>query len=505
MARDYKQIGKKIALTGFFSEYLPPCFSLNSKVLNRPPVSDCDLIPPYSFTMSRFNGNDSRRAIFIPEIGAYLAAYNYMSENNIIQELVEYSQTDRHAFSHILSDVDDSIMRHEQVYSQGLMEEDPSTSVYMLNIGEKLIRAAGAKKILKLDISNCYASFYMHMIPAIMLGYESAEQEYRKFSRNSSDPSVSPIYLRYRKLDEAIRRQNLNRTNGLLPGILFSRIIAEAILTRIDQELDEHGLQFVRYVDDYEVFLYDNDEQKAVGIFSEVIKRYGFSLNAEKTTVIDFPFYVVENFEGILGSKLDNPIPCDCLIDIFNSFFKLEQQGTKGAIRYLLKRFEKQPPNMDMPEIYKAYLLTIMANNERSLSKSCAILISHKDDLPLSDADQKIVRSMLITHLRHKHDLEVLWLLYLLIETRGIEQCDPLIADILANGPELALVLLLRRELLTPEQISTVKVCAGSWLLLYELYVAEVISEDEFSDRLNLSKNLPMYQKFKRDSIHFVS
>lgn len=507
MARDYKQIGKNIALTGFFSEYLPPCFSLNKRTLCFPPSSDCDLIPPYSFTMSRYNGNDARRTIFIPEIGSYLAAHSYMTENDIIKELIDFSQSDKHSFSHILSDVDDSIMRHEQIYNQDPAEEDEDTSssVYMLNIGEKLIRAAGAKKILKLDIANCYASVYMHMVPAIMLGYEGAEQEYRKFSRNHDDASVSATYHKYRKLDEAIRRQNLNRTNGLLPGVLSSRIIAEAILTRIDRELDEHDFRFIRYVDDYEVFLYDDDEKKAISVFSEVIKKYGFSLNAEKTMMIDFPFYVVENFEGILGGKLNNVISWEDLIDIFNAFFKLEQQGTKGAIRYLLKRFEKQPPRMAMPELYKAYLLTIMANNERSLSKSCAILISRKDDLPLSGADQEIIRSMLNVHLRFKHDMEVLWLLYLLIETGGIEQQAPLIDDIVSDGSELAHALLLRRGLLTPAQLGSAKERAGSWLLLYELYATDEISEDEFSDRLNLNKNLPMYQKFKRNNIHFVS
>lgn len=51
MARNYVSIGKEIALTGFFSEYLPPCFKLNEKVLNYPPASECDLVRPLSFTM----------------------------------------------------------------------------------------------------------------------------------------------------------------------------------------------------------------------------------------------------------------------------------------------------------------------------------------------------------------------------------------------------------------------------------------------------------------------
>lgn len=507
MARNYKQLYKTMSLTGFYSEYLPPCFSLNEKVLLNPPVSDCDLIPPYSFTMSRFNGNDARRTLFIPEIGAYLAAQSYMDENDIIQELIEFSQYDEHSFSHILSG-DETIVRHEQVYDQSpALGEEPSSyaSVYIQNISEKLIRSAGAKKILKLDISNCYSSVYMHMMPAILLGVEQAEAEYKKYVRHVDDPSISPIYRKYRKLDEAIRRQNLNRTNGLLPGILSSRLIAEAILARVDLELEERGLHFVRYVDDYEVFLYDDNEKEAVSIFSQVINRYGFSLNYEKMIIVDFPFYVVENFESILGDKLKYVLPIDDMIDVFNTFFKLEQNGTKGAIRYLVKRFELQPMQTDMPKLYTSYLLTIMANNERSLSKCCSILVAQKDTYPLTQAEKDRIQKMLEKHLKAGHDLEVAWLLFLLIETGSMKKGDSIIQDALTQGQELSHVILLRRDLLTEEEISAVKEHATSWLLLYELYAADIITEEDFVSRLNLNKNLPMYQKFKHHKIHFVS
>lgn len=502
--RNYKEIGKSITLNGFFSEYLPPCFSLDHKTLLNPPPSDCDLIPPYSFTMSRYNGNDARRTIFIPEIGSYLAAHFFMEENNIIQELVEYTETYNHSFSPILDD-DDNIVHHEQAYAGSSLDGEVCTPRYIQNIGTKLIRSAGAKKVLKLDISNCYASFYMHMIPAILLGSECAETEYNKFVRNNLDPAISPKYLKYKKLDEAIRRQNLNRTNGLLPGILSSKIIAEAILTRIDQELENEGIHFVRYVDDYEIFIYDHEEKAIITIFSRVLRKYGFSINAEKTEIIDFPFYISENFEKLLKSKLSDTLEREDIIDIFNTFFELEVNGTKGAIRYLLKCFEREPPVISDLELYKAYLLTIMANNERSLSKSCALLISHKENLTLTQEHQQRVREMLHNHIIFGHDLEVIWLLYLLIEIGGISQGDSLITDIVDTNIELAHALLLRRNLLSDVLLASVISRAKSWLLLYELYATGNIDETTFVSRLNLSKNLSMYQHFKQKNIHFVS
>lgn len=184
--RDYRIIGENIAQTGFFSEYLPPCFQLNIDVFKCPAPANCDVVAPYTFTMSRFNGNDARRIISLPEIGAYIAAHNYINEKNLIKDLIEFAEQSNASFSPILGQ-DDSIIRHEQAYENHPEMGQPIPTQYIENIEKKLIRAAGARQILKLDISNCFSSFYMHMIPAIFLGVEIAEQEYRKNQKRGEE------------------------------------------------------------------------------------------------------------------------------------------------------------------------------------------------------------------------------------------------------------------------------------------------------------------------------
>ncbi len=504
MSRDYCKIAKEIALTGFFSEYLPPCFSLSGKVLNCIPPQKCDLIAPYSFSMSRYNGNDARRTIFIPEIGSYIAAYSYMKENNIFEELIKFTESNEHSFSPILWS-DDSIVRHEQAYGNDISGNLTLTSDYINNVGKKIIYASGAKKVIKLDISNCFSSFYMHMIPAILLGAEDAEKEYNKFSRDNNDEPINSLYEKYKELDKAIRRQNLNRTNGLRTGTLFSKIIAEAILTRIDKELEQKSLKFVRYVDDYEVFLYDNNEQEIISTFDEILKKYGFALNSEKTEIMDFPYYIVENFEKILNSILERPMKYSNIIEVFNAFFKMEKDGTKGAIRYLLKSFEQNPPEIADLELYKAYLITIMANNERSLVKSCSILIENNNKSSLTNDDIKNISTLLKNHILYRHDLEVIWILYLLIKTENIGKDDSIVKDIAETNNELAHIMLLVNDLLDEDNLLNIKTKAKSWILLYELFAKNIILENEFIQKLNLNKNFKMYQKLKGNDIHFVS
>ena len=502
MARNYTTVEKEIAETGFFSEYLPPCFKLDPKVFRTAPSESCDLIEPYYFTMSRYNGNDARRSIFIPEIGAYLVVRNYIRQEHIVEELIEFTETEEASFSPILGQ-NDSIMRHEQSYFGTANQLENISSDYIENIAKKIIKSAGAKKVLKLDISNCFSSFYMHMIPAILLEVEEVEQDYNKFCKDPNDQTISLTYRKYRKLDEVLRRQNLNRTNGLLSGPLTSKMIAEGILTRIDKKLISEKVKFSRYVDDYEVYLFDDNDKMIISIFTRVLKRYGFSLNNEKTEVVDFPYYVAENFEKIFKGYTKEHMDNSDLMDLFNAYFILEKNGTKRAIRYLLKTLEQNPIAPTDPSLYKAYLLTIIENNERSLSKACSLLIENKENLTLNQNDVDLIKQMVDKHIRLEHDLEVLWLLYLLIETNNIQIDDSLIQRIVNSKNELAHIIILRKELLREEKIALVCSNAFSWILIYELYVSGYITEEVFISKLNLNKNLHMYQYFKQNNIHF--
>lgn len=503
MARNYINIEKTIAETGFFSEYLPPCFSLDKRALNRVPEEKCDLIPPYAFTMSRYNNNNARRTIFIPEIGSYNVARNYIRQENILQELIEFTESSCSSFSPILGK-DDSVVKHEQSYGGSITnDEDGALSNYIQNLSKKIIRARGAKYVLKLDISNFYSSFYLHMIPAILLGYENADIDYKKSIIKKDDPTISVIYKKYQKLDIIIRAQNLNRTNGLLTGPIVSKIIAESLLTRIDKELSDNGLNFSRYMDDYEVYLYDENEKAIINLFTSVLKKYGFTLNNEKTEKELFPYYVLKDLEKHIESFKVIELDTASIMELFNVFFDYEQNGTKGAIRYLLKYIEKNPLNIKNIDLYKSYLITILSNNERSLSKSCLLLIKNNKGLKFEDKDIEIIINLLDKNIRNNNDLEVIWLLYLLLKLNKLKRTNNLIDRIINSKNELAILMLLSSGLLNNTRINKALENASSWILLYELFLRNKITEAELITKLALNKNKSVYIKLKDDNIHF--
>lgn len=497
MKRNYKEIYKSIILDGFFSEYLPPCFKLDELMFKNPPKSNCDLIQPYSFTMSRFNTNDSRRTIFIPEIGAYAVLNEYIKNNQILEEITEFIDSNPFSFSKIIME-DGSIRKHEQVYGEEITEGEKINSQYIDNVVKKLILSAGAKKVLKLDIANCFSSFYTHYIPAIILGYEKAEENYKK---NLRGEQVEETYKKYSKLDEIIRKQNKNQTNGLLVGPIISKIIVEGLLSRIDIELRNKGLLFTRYVDDYEVYLFDDNEDYVKSIFISILKKYGLNLNFEKVEILDFPYYTVNNFDKIIEFYSGDKVEDYDLIQLFNDFFEIERSGTKGAIRYLLKCLENEPINVGNNDLFDSYILTIMSNNSRSLTKACSLLIKNKMGSKVNEKHVEHIKSMMEINVKKDYDLEVIWLLYVLIETNNIVKDDSVVNIILESDNETAKIMLLRKNLTSNVEI--IKQEAKSWILNYELFASGFIDIDELCEIIPLNRNKEMYEKLKEQDLHF--
>lgn len=506
MTRDYKAIGKDIALNGFFSEYLPPCFSIDEKLLQiGAPPSRGDLINPYCYTMSRFDSAGGRRNIFIPEISSYLALYYFMRDNNIFNELIEFTESHGScSFSPILGK-DNTAYKQEQSYAKNAnssIELPHTESDYIDNTIEKIKRAQGASKIMKLDIANCFGSFYTHLVPAIILGLEKAEIEYEN-KDNSTKSRNTDTYKKYSSFDSFLRRQNQNRTNGLLAGPLISRMVVEGILCRIDNDLISSGVTFSRYVDDYEVYLYGNDQDRVEGIFIDILRRYSFSLNNQKTKTVDFPFYIVDNLEKIFDERYKSAIEPDELMSLFNTFSLMEMNGTKGSIRFLLKNLEKKLLSAKDNGLYKSYLLTIIENDSRSLSKACTLLIQNSRKLKLSTADKHIINGLVDKHLKLNHDFEVAWLVYVLAETKLLNNNKATIEKVVASRNELAQLLLLEKGYLDDEQIEALTKHSRSWIMLYELYARNHISKLVLEDKLELTKSTSFYEKMKTAGIRF--
>lgn len=503
------RITKDFIFDGFFSEYLPPSFMLSETVnfMSFALSEKNDLVDPYSFTMSRFTQDGKRRIIHIPEFSAYLKVIKFMVEKNLIKQLIEKS-SDIHSFSPLINK-NGELTRHENAYGFGVSltdaDQNAFISTYIPNVIDKINRARGSKGILQLDISNCYQSIYTHLLPCIDLGFDRTAQVYKLFKANQSDPTIPSSYHIYRDFDKILRGMNGDRTNGLLTGISVSRFVSEALLARIDEEIEKEGIRFVRYVDDYEIFIFNEKElQKTQSTVTNIFRKYYLSINNEKTKYTTFPYYVIENLEAIVTKHLSSSMSEQQIMDLFNSFFKFEENGTAGAIRFLVKAINNSIVKIDKP-IFISYLYNILANDSRSLVKACELLISHRRSILTTQEDIERIERQIVYHINNENTLEAVWLLYLRLKLTKKYLKSEITNSITNSNNDLAKIVLLEeyKSRLTKKAKRQMIATANSWILYYQLYYNDYINKDTFSRKSGIKHNLAFYNRLKHDHFSF--
>ncbi|ETD82039.1 hypothetical protein U716_10250 [Rhodobacter capsulatus B6] len=159
---------------------------------------------------------------------------------------------------------------------------------------------------LSLDISKCFDSIYTHSIAWATKSKEEAKE-------NTSAHSFG------NKFDKVMQRLNHNETSGICIGPEASRIFAEIILAKVDQNArrnlesqsppirDGDDYECRRYVDNYYVFA--NDPTIAEQVEHELsiaLREYNLHLNTGKREFEKRPFYskkslVIDEISKSLG------------------------------------------------------------------------------------------------------------------------------------------------------------------------------------------------------------
>lgn len=132
------------------------------------------------------------------------------------------------------------------------------------------------------DINNFYPSIYTHSIAWAVEGKTEARTD-------------TGNVLLGNHLDKLFQNSRDGQTNGILVGSVISDIVAEILLSRIDEKLVKNikaaklDVIAVRYRDDYK-FLCKNksDAEKVLKIFSRTIQsEFDLTMNEKKTKVED--------------------------------------------------------------------------------------------------------------------------------------------------------------------------------------------------------------------------
>lgn len=200
--------------------------------------------------------------------------------------------------------------------------------------------------VVQADVSSFYEHIYHHRLENIV---------------RDLSPAGSTIAM---QVDRILSKLAAGRSFGLPVGGQCARILAEVMMTPIDQSLTDAGLVWHRYVDDYTLVCgSQQDAYRALSSLSHALADYGLTLNRSKTTILSGKHY--REFIGVqLGHSDDSAqalreldLHFDPYSDNANTEFEqLRQSFEQIDISFLLdlEKEKSQPDTFVVAQIGRA-------------------------------------------------------------------------------------------------------------------------------------------------------
>lgn len=342
--------------------------------------------------------------------------------------------------------------------------------------------AFGQRYVARTDVASCFPSVYTHAIPWAAVGLTAAKKNTREGWHN--------------KLDAAARRTIRDETLGIPVGPGTSNIIAELILGKVDQSLaDEfrYGGQspingMSRFIDDYTFYCDSYDEaERFIRRLGEELSTYKMRLNPKKTTITN----VIAPFSDAWAVELSLRIPSTDEVNGYQAINYLEyasslaQKFPEGSVlKYAASALLNKPLRADAKLAVLDYLLVLAVEHPVLLPVLEDLFEAtpmHFDEMRFEDRMQVIVQASAV---RHRSD-GMAWGLYYLKKYGGA--VPNAVAKAVLDSRDCIGILMLFSA---GRHVSKVVTWAKSldkqdpyeldryWILLYQLFLADRISEN---------------------------
>jgi hypothetical protein len=186
--------------------------------------------------------------------------------------------------------------------------------------------------ILNTDVSKFYSSIYSHSVPWVIHGKASAKKNTRGNNLGNN-------------FDKQIRNAQDGQTKGIPIGPDFSLLIAEMILTTVDNSFARAmpGINGFRFMDDYEFgFQSYTDAEAGLAILQHTLSEFELEVNFEKTAIRDLPVPLEDIWKSELlyfNFRDTAPKQRTDLIRYFSLAYSLAKQTpNKSVLKYAIRR-----------------------------------------------------------------------------------------------------------------------------------------------------------------------
>lgn len=236
---------------------------------------------------------------------------------------------------------------------------------------------ANGRFILTTDISRFFPSIYTHSIPWALMGKDVAKAKFASGQLSSTWED---------KLDGLARACNSKQTIGIPIGPDTSRLIAEVVLGRIDEELaTRHGrLRGIRHIDDYEFVTGTRAEAEAIlADLQHILNQYELALNPSKTKIRELPVELEPQWtpilrifqfrnSGLMAQRTD-------LAAYFNSAFDFFHRcPEEGLLKYAIGRLRAVDVHRSNWPFYEAVLNQSILVEPACIPQVCDQVLHYK-------------------------------------------------------------------------------------------------------------------------------
>jgi hypothetical protein len=327
---------------GYFPREWPPCFSTSSfatRILasrSTWPSAFGTLTATKMCTYSLAKAGGLRRKLSVPNPICHLPLCDFLTSQ--WKNLRAHSRASTLSLSKPVRDR----QRKRAVVTALPFDELPTV---------RATNRSNAKFVVLTDLSEFYSSLYTHSVPWAIHGKATAKAQRR----------AAALYGN--RLDELLRAAQDQQTVGIPIGPDTSLIVAELVLSAVDQNLARRiaNIRGLRYMDDFEFYFADpSAAESGLALLQETLLEFELRLNPRKTTIEQAPIGIepewVHIFRNFTFSLKPQPQSKD-LIWYFDHLTKsVRDNPREHVVKYALARLQNLPIHANNWDLYQSLL-----------------------------------------------------------------------------------------------------------------------------------------------------
>lgn len=286
---------------------------------------------------------------------------------------------------------------------------------FSLHRAKKSYIEATSDWLVKTDITRFYPSIYTHSLTWAAYGKEIVKANLKRFEGSLAD-----------RLDMLVRACNRNQTIGIPVGPETSRILAEVVSSRIDDDLSR-GFRDIqvdmvdRLQDDW--FIGVKTLERAENVLSQISSayaEYSLDINGRKTSVTRIIQHLEEGWKSELAGFLSHragDLKGARLREFLGLALRLQTEFEKQAVtNYTLTVLEGQTFEKVDVEALESFLLKAAITSPGSMSRISELILNLDYDTKAVSKQRIGTRfsELAVRSLKNGHTYEALWCLYTL-------------------------------------------------------------------------------------------